>query len=97
MTDTDSMHDPLHERIHHFIEAGYFEEGTPSYGVALQVADRGVGSLIGGQVAVWQNHILPVLSKPMNDEERFQCALEQDREDEARFGLDQPAKQKPAG
>ncbi len=80
------MHDPLYQRIHHFLELGYFEKGTPAYGIALQVADQGEGSLKGFQHGMWNREILPVLSKPMNDEERFQSALDQDREDEWRYG-----------
>jgi len=82
MTDTDRLNDPLHDRIHHFLDQ--LEEGTPEYGIALMVADQGIQSLKGNQIYIWEKRIVPVLSQPMNDEERLERALHDDREAESR-------------
>jgi hypothetical protein len=82
MTDTDRLNDPLYDRIHHFLDQ--FEPGTPEYGIALMVADQGVSSLKGGQIGIWEKRIVPVISRPMSDEERRIIAQNEDREAELR-------------
>ncbi|MBM7049610.1 MULTISPECIES: hypothetical protein [Rhizobium] len=82
MTDTDRLNDPFYDRIHHFLDQ--FDPGTPEYGIALMVADQGIQSLKGNQIYIWEKRIVPVISRPMNDEERLEAALHDDREAEAR-------------
>ncbi len=74
----DRMDDALHDRVQELLDLGHFEKGTKEYGIALRVADLGESSLSPKQRVVWEKGIVPILRIPMNDEERFQQALERD-------------------
>lgn len=72
----------LHERIQNAYDAGLFDGKGKEFGIARYIADGRVPS--AKQQYIWNSAILPILAEPQNDEERFQLALDKDREDEAR-------------
>ena len=53
----------LHEAITDLVDEGMLEEGTPAYGVAQQVIDRGYGSLTLKQRAVYDAVVVPALKR----------------------------------
>ncbi|SCX00823.1 hypothetical protein DSM25558_0184 [Agrobacterium sp. DSM 25558] len=85
MGHNDHIDFDMIERIEHFTGTGELEPGTREHGIALFVADNGVDALSPKQRTVWDKAIVPILSQPMNDEERMQLAIERDWEDEARY------------
>lgn len=53
----------LHEAIENLIDGGLLENGTPGYGVAQQVISSGYDSLSEKQKWVYDNVVLPSLTK----------------------------------
>jgi hypothetical protein len=82
MGHNDHIDFELHDRIKELLDQGHFEKGTMEYGIALFVVDNGESALSAKQRVVWEKGIIPILSKPINDEEEFQMAADEDRQRE---------------
>jgi hypothetical protein len=83
MGHNDHVDFDLYDRIKELLNLGHFEEGTMEYGIALFVVDNGVDALSPKQRVVWEKGIVPILGKPINDEEEFRVAADEDRLREA--------------
>lgn len=78
----DHIDEELHGRIRELLDLGYFEKNTMEHGIALLYADG--GTLSDKQKYIFEKKIIPILKKPINDQEEFQQALQSDWENEAR-------------
>lgn len=54
--------------IHEMIDAALLAPASEEHDVAMLVATRGQSSLTAQQRAVWESRILPILSKPLQEQ-----------------------------
>ena len=54
--------------IHEVVDAALLETSSPEYDVALLVAEKGQAALDPPQRAVWESRVLPILSKPLQEQ-----------------------------
>ena len=55
------------EQLELLIQDGKLEEGTPEYGIALQMIDKGEDSLSDDQWKVFHSYIFPMIEEYEND------------------------------
>ncbi|KQT53205.1 hypothetical protein ASG43_18435 [Aureimonas sp. Leaf454] len=58
----------LKDLIRDVIAAELLEPGSKEMAVAEAVAERGQGSLDSAQREIWERRVLPILSKPLNEQ-----------------------------
>jgi hypothetical protein len=68
MGRVEKVDEELRALIQDVIEAGLLAEQPHVLAVARHVADRGFASLDADQRRVWEQEVLPVLSKPLHEQ-----------------------------
>ena len=68
MSRMTSVDRELRDLIRDVIAAELLEPGSKELAVAQAVAERGQGSLDAAQREIWERRVLPILSKPLNEQ-----------------------------
>jgi hypothetical protein len=68
MGRVEKVDEELRTLIEDVIGAGLLAENSRGRTVARHVADKGFGSLTADERQVWEQEVLPVLSKPLHEQ-----------------------------
>jgi hypothetical protein len=54
--------------LQEFLDRGVFREGSPQAGVVAAVSQGGLRALDQDQMRIWNEQVLPVVSKPLHEQ-----------------------------
>lgn len=77
MSGGDNVDPGYTEQLERLIRDGNLQEGTPAFGIARQMIEKGSDSLTEKQLKVFHGHILPLIAANENDQ-AMQRAIDRD-------------------
>lgn len=79
MSGIDNVDPDFTEQLELLVQDGRLDEGTPAYGIARQIIERGFNTLTDKQATVFHQHIMPLIDESEN-EQAMQNAMAKERD-----------------